>query len=187
MKNRKNGMQLWIMGGRFTGRDCRWIIGSIIPGMKTIDCFDLWGRAVAVPAGQVVIRPAAYAIIVQDGRLLALRGRATGKLHLPGGGLEPGETLEQALHRELGEETGLEAAVEGFLFFTEHFFYTQSGHAYHGLSFFYRCAITGGVLLADELVNDDFAERPRWLPVADLHPEDFHHSGERILRRAGMA
>jgi len=56
------------------------------------------------------------AVLIEDGRLLAARrpaGVARGGLwELPGGKLEPGETLQQCLARELGEELGIEVEVE---------------------------------------------------------------------------
>lgn len=54
------------------------------------------------------------AIAVRDGALLLIRrGHAPsrGRWSLPGGRLEPGETAQQALIREMAEETGLTVEV----------------------------------------------------------------------------
>ena len=50
-------------------------------------------------------RPAAYAVIVDSVRQVALIRTRKG-FFLPGGGIEPGETAEQALVREIQEECG---------------------------------------------------------------------------------
>ena len=54
-----------------------------------------------------VRRPGAYAILVRDGRLLlTFQDDETPELQLPGGGIDPGEPVVTALHREVWEETG---------------------------------------------------------------------------------
>ncbi|MCB0896015.1 MAG: (deoxy)nucleoside triphosphate pyrophosphohydrolase [Nocardioides sp.] len=59
------------------------------------------------------------AAIVRDGRVLAARRTAppatAGRWELPGGKVEPGETPEAALVREVAEELGCTIAVTGWL------------------------------------------------------------------------
>jgi 8-oxo-dGTP diphosphatase len=65
---------------------------------------------------------AVSAAIFRDGRVLIVRrGRppAHGLYSLPGGGVELGETLEQAVIREVREETGLAIAPIGLVGFRE--------------------------------------------------------------------
>jgi 8-oxo-dGTP diphosphatase len=60
--------------------------------------------------------------VFRDGRaLLAARGRPPneGVYSLPGGRVEPGETLAEAALRELREEVGVEASLTGFVAFVE--------------------------------------------------------------------
>jgi 8-oxo-dGTP pyrophosphatase MutT (NUDIX family) len=53
----------------------------------------------------------AYALIHDsDGRVLLVRA-ANGRFYLPGGRIEPSETPQQALAREVGEECGLSVRV----------------------------------------------------------------------------
>ncbi|MEQ1504933.1 MAG: NUDIX domain-containing protein [Myxococcota bacterium] len=64
---------------------------------------------VVVPGREVYERRGAYGVIVDpDWRIAVVVVR--GESFLPGGGIEAGETAEQAVHREIAEETGL--AVE---------------------------------------------------------------------------
>ncbi len=66
----------------------------------------------------IVLRVAMKAVIVKDGKILILREAATyadgtqrGRYHMPGGRIEPGENFEDALRREVKEETGLEVEI----------------------------------------------------------------------------
>lgn len=59
------------------------------------------------------------AAIVRDGRVLAARrttpAETAGRWEFPGGKVEPGETLEAALVREVAEELGSSIEVVGWL------------------------------------------------------------------------
>lgn len=66
---------------------------------------------------------AASIAVFREGKvLLAQRGKAPalGLWSLPGGRIEPGETLEAAVLRELYEEVGVRAEVIGFVDHVEH-------------------------------------------------------------------
>ncbi|MFN3525611.1 MAG: NUDIX domain-containing protein, partial [Paracoccus sp. (in: a-proteobacteria)] len=52
-------------------------------------------------------RPGAYAVLWRDGQILLTHQHAPEpEFQLPGGGIDPGESPLQALHREVREETG---------------------------------------------------------------------------------
>ncbi|MFD1882705.1 NUDIX domain-containing protein [Paracoccus pacificus] len=59
------------------------------------------------PARHYRVRPGAYAILRRDGHFLATVQADPGpEVQLPGGGIDPGESPQVALHREVIEETG---------------------------------------------------------------------------------
>ena len=62
---------------------------------------------------QAKLRPGASAIIFDDARqrVLLTRRSDNGRWCLPGGGMDPGESVEETCIREVSEETGLDVQV----------------------------------------------------------------------------
>jgi len=88
-------------------------------------------------------RIAVYALIFDDGRVLLAHRRDIDWWNLPGGGMEIGETVEEATCREVKEETGLEVQVERLVGV-----YSKPQKQEVVLTF--RCRVTGGELQATE-------------------------------------
>jgi 8-oxo-dGTP diphosphatase len=115
--------------------------------------------------------PRARVVIVEDGRLALIRRVREDRTYylFPGGGVEPGETPEQAAIREAYEELGVDVELAG-LMHTEMF----SGTRFH----FYRARIVGGEFGTGawpDHANLDDADRRKggtheavWIPLSEL-------------------
>lgn len=85
------------------------------------------------------------AVLIEDDAILLVKQKITDALSrqwsLPGGTLEPGETLEECVCREAREETGLEMAIEKLLYICDRIHDDQ--HTVH-VTFLMRS--TGGAM-----------------------------------------
>jgi 8-oxo-dGTP pyrophosphatase MutT (NUDIX family) len=85
-------------------------------------------------------------VIVQDGLVLMDRTHHHDRevfYWLPGGGIEPGETSEEALRRELMEEAAVDIRVGRVLYISENLF-VESGEYRHEVILYRLAQIIGG-------------------------------------------
>ena len=102
------------------------------------------------------------AVAVDDGRLLLVRrgrGPAQGDWSVPGGRVEPGETLGEAVVRELAEETGLDGLCGPLLGWVERI---SDDHHHVILDFVVE------ILEPGEPVAGDDAAEVAWVPLEDV-------------------
>ncbi len=90
---------------------------------------------------QAYPEPTVGALIVnEDGKvLLAKSQKWFGKLTLPGGHIEVGETMRDALRREVKEEVGLDVEVEQLLLVQEVMFTVEFWKRKHFIFFDFLC------------------------------------------------
>lgn len=155
----------------------------------------------SLPVGPVV---GVGAVIVKDGRAIIVK-RANepykGQWSIPGGRVELGETLHDAVRREMREETGLEVQVGPVIEVFERIQHDEMRLAptapaaavanpgpaegpararvrYHFVIIDYLCFCTSG-----ELCAGDDAEEARWVTSEELADYDIRESAVAVIRK----
>lgn len=146
----------------------------------SLPCKDFYGNEIDVPISSFTFRPSVYGLIEHQGCLLLCNTRSTGRFSIPGGGIDIGESTEEALKREVFEECGIRIEIDRFIGFEERFFYCNPvQEAWHVHAFFYLCRpITFDLVSHDP---EDEAEKPRWVQKQELRVEDFQAFGDRVM------
>jgi 8-oxo-dGTP diphosphatase len=102
------------------------------------------------------------AVVIDNEELLLIRrghGPAAGEWSIPGGRVDAGELLEEALVREVHEETALEVVSTGFLDWTE-----LIDENSHFVVLDFNCQLIGN---REPTAGDDAAEA-RWVSIRDV-------------------
>ena len=123
------------------------------------------------------------AVIVKDGRVLLIRrGQAPllGEWSLPGGVVECGETLRQAMIREAREETGLVVETAELLGVYERVIRSDDGRVrYHYVLIDFLCRPVAGDLMA----GSDAAD-VRWFGSEELDALKLPRDTREVIEKA---
>jgi len=128
---------------------------------------------------------AAVRALIRDeqGRILLLKRSNTrffnGQWCLPGGKVDYGQRIEEAIIREVLEETSLHCLENHFLFFHESLPETESD--LHYITFYFRCRVSGTVVVNDE--SGGFA----WAKPQDLQNYKIPHWHREAIEKALLA
>ena len=112
----------------------------------------------------------AFILNERDELLVCRRAQepAKGTLDLTGGFVDLGETAEEAITREVKEETGLDVVQTDYLFSLPNT-YLYSDLVVHTTDLFFRCKVRS---TSNIKPMDDVAET-YWIPLDEVHPEKF--------------
>jgi 8-oxo-dGTP diphosphatase len=121
------------------------------------------------------------AVVVQDGKALIVK-RAheprKGEWSLPGGHVELGETLVDAVKREILEETGLQVDVGPIVEVFDRIHRKDALIQYHFVILDFRCTYVGGTLCAA-----DDADDVAWVGAQDLERYGVNEHAAAVIRK----
>ncbi len=161
---KESGLAVIASGGISTLKDIQKVaalgVEGMIIGKALYEGKFTLREALRIFPSQVRVRVAAAA--VTEGKLLLVKHLKKGRVWwcLPGGGLEPGETLEACAGRELLEETGFRIRPEKPIYLGELILPFD-----HLLEVTYHASIVGGCL-GNRIDRD--VEAVRWVPLKSL-------------------
>ena len=128
------------------------------------------------------------AIIVKNNKVLLIHRRKQGREYwvFPGGGIEKGETPEEAIIREVKEETGLEGKGTKFAFW-----YFDSGirHPFYFVEVDYQKPKLGGPEVKRNSSNNWYS--PEWIKKEEVEninlvPKEAKKKLVRLIKRSGV-
>lgn len=149
-----------------------------------IECQDNHGNNIKLPKKKFFFRPSVYGIIFHEGKIVTQINKSSGKMWIPGGGIELGEKIEDALKREIAEETGLDVHIGKHLFFAENFFYyRETDEAFHAILLFFLCQPKNFEFKKDKEIDDGEASQTTWTKISDMKAEDMSSLGDIIISK----
>ncbi len=130
------------------------------------------------------------AVILKDGKLLMVGNQRSDYLYSVGGRIKFGETAEQAVVREVYEETGVKMDIDRLGFIHENYFIGDSqakrGKLIYEISFFFYMKVPNDFApKCDSFTEDDAQEYLKWISLNDeqkIYPEFF----KTELKNAGI-
>lgn len=124
-----------------------------------------------IQKGNQWFRYRAAAIIIEDGDVLLARNDLDNYYYSIGGGVHIGETAEQAVVREVFEETGVQYEVNRLAYINESFFYGDGslvGKECHVIELYFIMKPRGTKELNSNSYTQGVREHMHWLPVEKL-------------------
>lgn len=118
--------------------------------------------------GKTYYREAVRAIIMDNNKILLIYSEKNGDYKLPGGGVEEGETYEEALIREVEEEAGVRVSINKELFRVMEYDEGQFDDCdlFKMLSIYYEAHVTKNLKQNLDSYEYEMGFIPKWVEIS---------------------
>jgi 8-oxo-dGTP diphosphatase len=141
----------------------------------------VFGKEYRVKAEDLIQRIGVYAVIIQDDKILLTRQWKG--YSLIGGGVDKGEALDEAIVREVKEETGLDFTPGEVFYHMTRFFQKNAESKPHQSFQFYFSGKVSGKISNDSITNSEHGytdDVPEWVDLKQAKKIDLRHSVDLI-------
>jgi len=145
---------------------------------KTVTCKDVFGNEYEQNIEDLDVRIGVYAVIIRDNKILL--ARQWGGYSIIGGGVEKGETLEEAYIREIKEETGLDTRPGRLIHHAVTFFQRdKKSQAVQSYQFYFASNVSSGAIHTENITPSEATYtngNPEWIDIDKIDQINFRHS-----------
>ncbi len=137
------------------------------------------GEIVPYDGSPLSWRVSAYVLIVKDGKLLIIKNKREKLYDIPGGGIEFGEKIEEALQREGREEAGAQFILGKLLHAQVDWFYHRENNFHQTLQLFYLADVVGE--LAQPTEKD--IEWVNFVPLNEINTYQLPRTVQKVIEK----
>lgn len=148
---------------------------------ESIICRDIKNKKYKVKKEDLIFRPSAYGLIFKGTRILL--SKQWDGYDFPGGGVKRGELLEDALKREVWEETGLKIEPVKVIKTTQDFFISiESKKKLHSILIYYLCKNPKGKISIQNFDENEkaYLSLAEWVDLKNIKNIKFYNGVDSL-------
>lgn len=152
---------------------------EIVMNLSTRTFTNADKEIVTYDGSEVSWRISAYVIVIQDDKVLLVKSKGEKVYDVPGGGIEIGESIEEAIHREVMEEAGAKVKIGQLIDTVEDWFYYKKGTYHQTIQLYYTAELDGEI----GKPTDDDIHFVDFVPLVDIEKYALPDAVERALKK----